>query len=275
MAGPVDATQRLRQAVRAHPALLVSRDADDRRGPETDQAARGADRRMRVGARNHRDARRALKAERLNVPPGPPQHFVPRGSQRGHVRHRRAGDEPDAGGAREPEQVEHPAGRDLFDRGHRRRQDVQRGILIPRRGEPVGRDGRRKAAAGHEPEVAWPRARHEPGLGLTSQPLDDRHGVLRPVGNRAAERGDEVREGGARVDGSRVDRVEEAAREIAGQGQQGLVHAQYGITGTARRCRPGGEWPGRRMMSAPTAPPGASCTVVGTQRAVSRLRGSR
>ena len=170
------------RALRAHPPLVVRRDTDDRRRAEPDQSAGRPDRRVRFRAGDDRHARRPLEAERLDVPSDAAQHLVPCRRQRRHVRHRRTRDEADAGGARKIEQVEHPPGGDLLDRRHRGRQDVQAGVLIPRRREPVGGDRRRKAAAGHEAEVSRAGARDQAGLSGRGELLDDRDGICGPSG---------------------------------------------------------------------------------------------
>ena len=70
---------------------------------------------MRLGAGDHGDARGALEAVRLDVPPNPPQHPVPRRRQARPIRHGRPGDETDAGCGRQAKQFEQPAGGDLLD----------------------------------------------------------------------------------------------------------------------------------------------------------------
>ena len=60
-----------------------------------------------------------LQPLRLDVPAGAAQHFVTRRRQAGEVRHVAAGDEADAGAARQVEQLEEPADDDVFDHGRR------------------------------------------------------------------------------------------------------------------------------------------------------------
>ena len=53
-----------------------------------------------------------------------------------------------------------------------RRHDVQRAVLIPRAGQPVGGHRHRHRAAGDEPEIARTGARDHAGIGGAGQLLD-------------------------------------------------------------------------------------------------------
>ena len=139
MVGPDGARQRGLERLRHHPPLTVRRDPHQVRRPEPEEPRRRVDRRVRAGADDHVQLRRPLQSVGLDVPAGAAQHLVARRRQPRHVRHRRAGHEPDAGVARQPEQLQQPVRRDVFETRHRRREHVKGGVLVPDRHEPVGR----------------------------------------------------------------------------------------------------------------------------------------
>ncbi len=89
--------------------------------------------------------------------------------------------------AGQPEQVRQPGARHLLGHRGRRPDDVQARVLVPGRGQPVGRQRRRHAPADDEPEVPRPGARDETALRVRRQRLDDRHRVGALVRQRPAE----------------------------------------------------------------------------------------
>ena len=62
---------------------------------------------------------------------------------------------------------------DLLDGGGRRRQGVERSILVPRRDQPVGGQRGGQCAADHEAEVARACGGDQAGLGAGHQRVDD------------------------------------------------------------------------------------------------------
>src|SRR5438093_7992294 len=88
-----------------------------------------------------------------------------RRGQRAEVGHGGAGDEGTAGIGRQTQQLEQPAQCRAFDDGGGRRGRVQRGVLVPRRGQPVAGHRDRQCAADYEAEVASARAGHGGGRG--------------------------------------------------------------------------------------------------------------
>ena len=104
------------------------------------------------------------------------------------------------------EQVDQPgAGRLLGDRGGRA-DDVQAGVLVPGAGQPVRGEGRRHAAADHEPEVARPGAPDEPALGVRRELVHDGRRVQALLGQRPDEAGAQRLERGRRPDRRLVQR---------------------------------------------------------------------
>ncbi len=87
----VEASQRLAQRVRAHPALLVGRDAVDPLPPEAEHLERDEDRDVGLVADDDRDRRRADEPVLLDGSSRPLEDAMPGGSDRREVRHRRAG----------------------------------------------------------------------------------------------------------------------------------------------------------------------------------------
>ena len=115
IAGPWPAAQRRGERVRPHRALPVGRHDLDRRAPEPQQPQRPPQRHVRLLAREHADRWRAAEALLLDVPAPSREQRVPRRRQAGHVRHLRAGREPDAGLRGQPQQLQQPRARHLLD----------------------------------------------------------------------------------------------------------------------------------------------------------------
>ncbi len=83
---------------------------------------------------------------------------MPSGCQAGEVRHRGARDESDFALGRQAEQFADPVPAHLFEGGGDRRRDLQKGILIPRRRQHVGREGGGEGAADDKTEEPASRA---------------------------------------------------------------------------------------------------------------------
>ena len=92
------------------------------------------------------------------------QHVVARGGERGRVGHLRAGHERERRSRGSPSRSASQAPADLLDDGRGRAGDVQPGVLVPGRGQPVGGERRGHGTADHEPEV--PPARDRDGASL-------------------------------------------------------------------------------------------------------------
>gem|GEM_PF-6570064 len=127
----------------------------------------------------------------LHSPPAPCHR------ETGEVRHRRAGCDDRAPVARQAEQLFQPVGADLFEPCPQRRADPVVGVLVERRGEPVGAECGGSAAPHHEmekaragrPGCAVPRDRHQ--LGQRLQRTHTRNWKLRverPLAQRTYER---------------------------------------------------------------------------------------
>ena len=196
----IERGQRALERLGAHPPLLVGVDLDRVARAQAEHAQRGVDGDVRFRAGDDVHTRRAGQPVLLHVPTGAAQHGVARRGERGEVRHLAAGHEADAGGAREVENVEEPLGGDLLADGVRGRGGEEAGILIPRRGEPVGSEGDGQRAADDEAEVARAGAADQPLLGARGERVDDRGGVLAIVGERHGQRAAERVAVGARAD---------------------------------------------------------------------------
>ena len=174
MVGPFVRGQCLRQRIRRMRPWSSAVDANDLPRSDAEHAQRADDGHVHFVADDHAQARRALQAVGLDVPAGATQHLVARGRERREVRHMAAGHEADADVRGQPEQLERasaPATSSTTDAG--RRHDVEAGVLVPGRREPVGRHGGRQRAAGDEPEIARSGGGDEAGFGGTRQLLDD------------------------------------------------------------------------------------------------------
>ena len=235
---------------------------------------------MPLGSREHADPRRALEPVGVHVPARAREHVVPSGEQRGHVRHLAAGDEGGRDAVRQAEQLREPGARDLLDHRCARAADVEAGVLVPRRGQPVRGDRGRQRAADDEAEVAAarnpdrrparlrPRARRSPRAGphgpsgsgppsasrssSTDRRLADRAFPerLEEVGRRGRPSSGAARaRGGLRRPQRRQD-TQPGRRAASGAGSAGSADGARSRRGRARR-RAGGR--GRRRRARCTA----------------------
>lgn len=153
--------------------------------------------RVQVPRREHRHRGKAGEPLLVHVGAVPKRPPPPRGRERDEVRHRGSGREDPAPTRREPEQVEEPPDRDGLElRGERRAGPVAV-VLVHERGEPVGAEGRRGDASGHEVEEAWARRCDQTGPAI-EELRQGRSGAAPRPGQVAADRlGDLVRAGSA------------------------------------------------------------------------------
>ena len=122
-----------------------------------------------------------------------------------------------------PEQLGQPPADDLLGHGGGRRGDVQARVLVPRRGEPVGRQRGGERAAEDEAEEARRLAGHEPGAGAGDERIEHRARVGRSLGQRPAERGAQGVGVGLRGPDAAVGQVVEVGRGVVGGGGQEVV----------------------------------------------------
>ena len=99
-----------------------------------------------------------------------------------------AGHEPDVGRRRQLEQVEQPGGRDLLGGGRAGRHEAHAGVLVPGADQPVRGQCRGQGAADHPAEEPAGRDRHQRGLDMAGEQVDDVGRVGGAVGQLAAER---------------------------------------------------------------------------------------
>ena len=114
----------------------------------------------------------------------------------------------------EAQQLAHPLAHDLLDDGRRRAADVEPGILIPRRREPVRREGGGQPAADDEAEVPPARHRDETGVGGGDELLHDLRRLERRILERHAQDSAQFVDGCAREDGPMLERVQEVRGEL-------------------------------------------------------------
>ena len=219
---PVEAGQHLAQGVGSHPALGVAGDPTDARplAAQAEHLERRVDGHVRALVGHDGHLRSTLQSLALHVPADLRQHGMAGRRERREVGHRRAGHEPDARAGRQLEQIHQPAGGDLLGDGRRRRQDVQAGVLVPRAGQPVGRERRGQPATDDEPEVARPGARDEPGVGGRGQRFDNGQWLRRAIRERAAHRGPELRDVDRAPDGTRLETRQVGGGDLGRAGQQ-------------------------------------------------------
>ncbi len=170
----VDLGQLGAQRVDIHPTLPVDGGANDAVRSEAQQLQRDRDGDVHLASADHGHVRRTGETLLLDVPADAQQHAAPCGSKADDVRHLAAGGETDARGRRQPEQLEDPPSSRLFGDSRRRSDDVEAGVLVPGRDEPVHRQGRRQCPADDEAEEPRTGARHGAGLGVRVDALDQR-----------------------------------------------------------------------------------------------------
>ena len=135
------------------------------------------------------DRRRAVQSIGLDVPSGALEDGMTSRREADRVPEAGAGRKAEARVLRESEQLEHPSPGDFLGRRRGRGERVQRGVLAPRGGEPVGRRRCRQGSADHEAEVARTRRRDQAGIDRRCQLLHHRRCVHAAFGQRAAEPG--------------------------------------------------------------------------------------
>jgi hypothetical protein len=138
--GKVDAARRVR-----HEAVHVVR-------AEPGHRHRFLGARMEVAAREHRHGGDPREAGALDVEPVLLACPVARGGRSGEVGHRRAGREHAAPAGGQLEEIEEPRERDLLEPRPERGGHPDAVVLVEHRGEPIGGEGRRRAAADDEVE---------------------------------------------------------------------------------------------------------------------------
>ena len=146
---------------------------------------------------------------------------MPRGGQARRVGALAAGDEADAGGFRQSEQVERPGGGDLLDGGRSRGEGMEGGVLVPCRHQPVrGKRGGQRSA---DDEAEVPRAcgRDKARFGAGGERIDHRGGVLAAFGQRPAKGAAYGRGIGAGGHGPFVERGEKRLRVLGGSAEAG------------------------------------------------------
>ena len=113
--------------------------------PMPEEAQRAVDRDVPLARRRGRGAAARPGGRRVRVPAGRREHVVPRGGERGHVRHLAAGDEAGRDAVGQAEQLGEPRERDLLDDRGARPADEEAGVLIPGRRRASRRRARRAA----------------------------------------------------------------------------------------------------------------------------------
>jgi hypothetical protein len=169
---------------RPEPSLLV--DVDDLGRRETGVPQRQVDRVVPLAAGQHPDRRTPDEAAR-DVPARPSEQLVPPGGDAGEVGRRRTGGEPDLTVLRQAEQVDQPRARHLLHGRHARRHLTHRGVLVPRRDEPVRCQGGGVGATDHEAEEPPRRHRGQPRLDRGAEQVHDVRRRGRLLGELAAE----------------------------------------------------------------------------------------
>jgi hypothetical protein len=219
---PVDGGEGLAKRIGTHSALIVGRDPPDSIAlpAEPEHLERGIHRDVGPFVGDDRNRRRTLQAQPLDVPAGRGEDAVTGGRQRGEVGHRGTGHEPHSGVRGESQQLDQPAGRDLLRNRCRRRHDIERCVLIPRRGQPVGRHRRRHGAADDESEIARTGRGHKARAGRRRDTLDHRKRIHGGLGERPAEARPQGRQVDRPGDGTVPERPEEPGRQVGGSSQE-------------------------------------------------------
>ena len=187
--GPVPSGERRGQRVGAHPALVV--DLDRRRSRRCRSPGTAAPGRSCRAARRRRGPGPAAPRQPvgLDVPAGPAQHLVRAAASPVKFAICAPVTKPtDTSGGRPSSSASQPPATSSTTAAAGA-TDVEAGVLVPGRGQPVRGDGRRGRAADDEAEEPAARRRHESRLGRRRPaPRSPRAGVRGPLGQRPAER---------------------------------------------------------------------------------------
>ena len=128
---------------------------------------------MALGSAEHADRGRLRKSALLDVPPAARHEGVPRGRERGDVRHLRPGHEGEARVRRQGEERLEIRAADFLDDGRGWAAGVDAGVLVPRRREPIGGEGGGHGAADHPGEEPATGAPGEPTVDVGDEIVDD------------------------------------------------------------------------------------------------------
>ena len=154
------------------------------------------------------------------------ENVLPRCCKAGDVRHLATGHEGEGCVRGDSQELADPCARDVFHDERGRSEGEEAEVLIPGGDEPVGRERRRECAADDKPEVPTALTGDDPRLGVARERLDDVLGPLRRLGQWAAERGAELRDGGTRVDRPCPEALEVFGGEVRSAPKEGpFVHA--------------------------------------------------
>ncbi len=141
------------EGIGSHASLVID---GNRRHPvsaEAEKAEGLQKRRVNFGAHDDANLRRTEEALLFDVPSRAGEHVMASGDEAGKIPHGGSGDEPTTPVGRKRQELEDPGEGDFFERRGYRRSDDERGVLIPRAGEPVGCDARGKRSSGDESEI--------------------------------------------------------------------------------------------------------------------------
>ena len=144
---------------------------------KADELQRRKQRRVRVRADQHMHRRRAEQAIGIGIPSRLEQRAGARRGKAGAVGDGGAGRKPDGAVARQVEQFEQPALRNLLERRGGGGGGVIAGILAPGADQPVGGHAGRLRRAHHPGEKPRADGRHQPALGQRRHLVDDRQRV--------------------------------------------------------------------------------------------------
>jgi len=175
----VASTQRVAQRGRLHASLVIRGDNLGR--AEAKQAHGAIDRHVSLRAHDDANARPTGETVAGNVPTRPLEHTEARSSERGDAAHLCPRDDPEGRILRQTEEAAYPFAYHLLDDRCGRSADIEPGILIPGRRQPVRGECCRQATADHEAEVAAARHRHDSGVGGGREFVEHTPRVGRPV----------------------------------------------------------------------------------------------
>ncbi len=178
---------------------------------------------MPLGAGDDPHSGRTGEPVLLDVPARALEHRVPRGRKAGDVRHLAARHEGERGAWRKPQEIHEPRTGDLFDHRGGRAADDEARVLVPRAGQPVGRERRRQRPADDEAEVASARDPDDAALGLTSQSLDHLEWLAWLVRQVASEGHSQLLDRGGRPNGPLVERLEEVGSDLSGSPEERAI----------------------------------------------------
>ncbi len=209
-------------------ARIVRREQFDGIAADTEEAHRAQDRFVAALARKHAHGGRASEAAALHVEAARHKQLVARRAEGRRMRHLAAGHEGEGRRGGQAQELLEPGAAHLLDHRLGRAAGMGGRVLVPGRGQPIGREGHGERAADDPAEETPARGGEDAALHAAHEIVDDRERIARPLGQRAAQSPPELGPADRGADRPLVKAVEERDRVLLGASQDvGIAHVRH------------------------------------------------